>query len=165
MQIRRRLQGKVDPQDLVQEAFLEAHRDFAQFRGTSAAEFAHWLRRILATNLANLVRRYYGTQSRDIRLECQLEMDWDHSSRVLGQEVGAQQSTPSQQAVRREEAVRIADALEALPADYRDVLMMRHLEGLSFPEVARQMGRSVGSVEKLWARGLARLREAFGVVS
>ena len=57
MQIGRRLQGKVDAADLVQETFLAAHRDFLQFRGTTEAELVSWLRRILAARLVDLVRR------------------------------------------------------------------------------------------------------------
>jgi RNA polymerase sigma-70 factor (ECF subfamily) len=49
-----------------------------------------------------------------------------------------------------------------LPADYREVLVLRHLEGLTFPQVAQRMERSLDSVEKLWMRGLARLRQLFG---
>jgi RNA polymerase sigma-70 factor (ECF subfamily) len=165
MQISRRLQGKVDPLDVVQETFLEAHRDFGQFRGGSEKEFARWLRQILATNLANLFRRYYGARCRDVRLERQLVLDLDQSSRALGQAMIAPHSSPSQQAARREQAVLLADALEDLPADYREVIILRHLEGLSFPEVACRMGRTVNSVEKLWARGLTRLRASFGVAT
>src|SRR5579864_9421780 len=69
LQIERNLQGKADPSDLVQETFLEAHRDFAQFRGTTEAELLGWLRRMLASNLANLVRRYKTTKGRNVRLE------------------------------------------------------------------------------------------------
>ena len=74
----------------------------------------------------------------------------------------APQSSPSQQAVRREQGVLLADALDQLPEDYREVLVRRHLEGLPFPEVARRMGRSQDSIEKLWMRGLARLRQIMG---
>jgi RNA polymerase sigma-70 factor (ECF subfamily) len=162
LQIGKRLQGKIDPSDLVQETFLEAHRDFAQFRGNSEVEFVNWLRQILATNLANLVRHYFGTQRRDVRLERELAIDLDESSRVLDRGLAAAQSTPSQQAVRREQAVLLADALERLPQDYREVIILRHLEGLTFPEVARRLGRTLDSVEKLWARGLARLRRSLG---
>jgi RNA polymerase sigma-70 factor (ECF subfamily) len=116
------------------------------------------LRRVLARNLANQVRRYDGTRRRDVRLECQLEGELDHSSRVLDQGLVAPQSSPSQQAARREQAVLLADALERLPEDYREVIILRHLEELTFPEVARRMNRTLDSVEKLWARGLARLR-------
>jgi RNA polymerase sigma-70 factor (ECF subfamily) len=71
-------------------------------------------------------------------------------------------SSPSHQAARREQAVLLADALEKLPEDYREALILRHLEGLTFPEVSQRMGRSLDSVEKLWVRGLAQLRRVMG---
>src|SRR5438309_2896322 len=80
VQIGRRLQGKVDPADVVQETFLGASRDFPKFRGTTEAEFRAWLRQILASLLANLVRHYQGTQRRDIRLERRLTVELDESS-------------------------------------------------------------------------------------
>jgi RNA polymerase sigma-70 factor (ECF subfamily) len=94
-----------------------------------------------------------------------LAVDLDQSSRVLDRGLVAAQSTPSQQASRREQAVLLADALGRLPQDYREVIILRHLEGLTFPEVARRLGRTVDSVEKLWARGLARLRRSLGGAS
>src|SRR3954466_489257 len=72
LQIGRRLQGKVDAADLVQDTFLEAQSHFAEFRGTVEAELVCWLRQILAGLLGNLVRRYFGTQRRDVRLEREL---------------------------------------------------------------------------------------------
>jgi RNA polymerase sigma-70 factor (ECF subfamily) len=162
VQIGQRLQGKVDAEDLVQETFLEAHRNFARFRGVSEPELVRWLRQILAANLADLLRRYLGAQGRDVRLEREIEDAFDRSSVLLDRGLVAQQSSPSHQAARREQAVLLADALEQLPADYREVLVLRHLEGLTFPEVAGRMGRSLDSVEKLWMRGLARLRQVLG---
>jgi RNA polymerase sigma-70 factor (ECF subfamily) len=162
LQVGRRLQGKVDAADLVQETFLEAHRDLRQFRGTTESELVHWLRRILATTLANQVRRYFGTQARDPQLERELAEALDASSRSMDRGLVAPQSSPSQQAVRREQAVLLADALEVLPEDYRQVIVLRQLEGLSFPEVAQHMRRSEDSVKKLWARALARLRQTLG---
>jgi len=162
VQIGHRLQGKVDASDIVQETFLEAHRNFPRFRGTSEGELVRWLRQILAANLADLLRRYLGAQGRDVRLEREIEDAFDRSSVLLDRGLVAQQSSPSQQAARREQAVLLADALDQLPDDYRDVLVLRHLEGLTFPEVARRMGRSLDSVEKLWMRGLARLRQIMG---
>jgi RNA polymerase sigma-70 factor (ECF subfamily) len=163
LRIGRRLQGKVEPLDLVQETFLEAHRDFGQFRGTSEGKLMAWLRQILARNLANLLRGYYGTQRRDVRLERDLAAELDKSSGALDRGLVQHQSTPSQQAARREQAVLLADALGRLPKDYQEVIILRHLEGLSFTEVARRMDRSLDSVEKLWVRGLARLRRSMGV--
>jgi RNA polymerase sigma-70 factor (ECF subfamily) len=80
LQIGRRLQSK---EDLVQETFLEAHRHFALFRGTTEEELLSRLRHILAASLANLVRRYCGTRRRDIRLERELVAELDQSSRLL----------------------------------------------------------------------------------
>ena len=162
LQIGRRLQGKVDAADLVQDTFLEAHRHFAEFRGTVEAELVCWLRQILAGLLANLVRRYFGTQRRDVRLERELAEELDRSSRVLDQSLAAPQSTPSQRAAHREQAVLLADALGQLPDDYREVLILHHLEGLTFPEVAGRMGRTVDSVKNVWARALAQLRRSPG---
>jgi RNA polymerase sigma-70 factor (ECF subfamily) len=164
LQITRRLQGKVDAADLVQETFLKAHRHFGQFRGRTESELVGWLRQILASTLANLVRHYYTAQGRDVRLERELAADLDQSSRVLDRGLLAKQSSPSQRAARREQAVRLADALGRLPEDYREVVILRQLQGMTFPEVARSMSRSVDSVKKLWARALAQLRDSLGDV-
>jgi RNA polymerase sigma-70 factor (ECF subfamily) len=165
VQIGRRLQGKVDADDLVQETFLAAHRSWPLFRGTSEGELVHWLREIFVARLANLVRHYLGTAQRDVRLERDLAAELDQSSRCLDVAFVAPQSSPSQQASRREQAVLLANALQRLPADYREVLILRHLEGLSFPDVATRMERSLDSVKKLWTRALARLRQVLGGAS
>jgi RNA polymerase sigma-70 factor (ECF subfamily) len=158
LQLGRRLQGKVDPSDLVQEAFLAGHRDFAQFRGHTEGELVGWLRQILASALLSLGRRYAGTQRRDVRRERALAAELEQSSQMLDRGLIAEQSTPSEQAARRERAVLLADALGRLSDDHREVMILRHLEGLSFPELAERMGRSVEAVKKLWIRALAQLR-------
>lgn len=165
IEIGRRLQGKVDASDVVQETFLEAHRHFPSFQGHATGQFTKWLRAILATTLANTVRRYLGTQARDLRLEQDLAADLDQSTCALGQMLVDPHSSPSQQAMRGEQTVLVAEAMARLPDDYQTVLVLRHLEGLTFPQVAERMGRSVDSVEKLWLRGLARLKREFGEVA
>jgi RNA polymerase sigma-70 factor (ECF subfamily) len=162
LQIGRRLQGKVDAADLAQETFLQAHDGFARFRGTSEGELVSWLRHILASRLEKLIRHYCGTRRRDVRLERQLVVELDQSSRLLDHGLLASGSTPSQRAVRREQGVLLADALRQLPDDYREVLVLHHLEGLSMPEVARRLGRTLDSVKNVWLRGLARLRHLAG---
>jgi RNA polymerase sigma-70 factor, ECF subfamily len=157
-QLGQRLQGKVDPSDLVQEAFLEAHRDFRQFRGETEAELLAWLRRVLATSLADQLRRHRGTQRRDLRLERQLAAALDRSSQALERGLAAPDSSPSARAERHEDARRLAEALERLPADYRDVLVLRHFQGLAFPEIARRLDKTLDSVKNVWLRGLSRLR-------
>jgi RNA polymerase sigma-70 factor (ECF subfamily) len=163
LQIGRRLQAKVDAQDLVQEVFLQAHRHLAVFRGTTEAELARWLREILATVLANELRRYLRTKRRDVNLERDLAAEMEHSSRLMDRGLFAKQSSPSQQAARREEAVWLADLLGHLSEDHREVLILRHLEELSFPEIARRMDRSADAVKKLWARALIALRGSLEV--
>ncbi len=162
VQIGRRLQGKVDASDVAQEAFLGAYRDFHQFRGGSETELLGWLRSILASLLANLVRHYHGAQRRDVRLERQLELELDQSSQALDRGLAAQGSSPSHQAVRREQSVVLAEALGRLPGDLRELLILRHLEGLTFPQVAERTGRTVDSLKKQWPRALAALRRAMG---
>jgi RNA polymerase sigma-70 factor, ECF subfamily len=154
-----RLQAKIDASDLVQDTMLEAHKNFPQFRGVTEAEFTAWLRQIMAGILCGLLRKYFGTQKRDIRLERTLCENLDNSSMLLGKGLIDLHSSPSQQAARREQAVLLADALENMPNDYREVLVLRHVEGLTFPDIARRMERTQDSVEKLWVRGLARLRK------
>jgi RNA polymerase sigma-70 factor (ECF subfamily) len=163
LQIGRRLQGKVDASDLVQETFLSAHFHFDQFQGATEKELIAWLRQVLASRVGDLLRRYCGSQRRDVRLERELAGELDQSSRVLDLGLLAKQSSPSQQAARREQAVLLANALGRLPEDYREVIILHHLEDLSFPEVARRMGRTVNSVKNLWIRALTRLRRTLGV--
>ncbi|MGP0068697.1 MAG: sigma-70 family RNA polymerase sigma factor [Isosphaeraceae bacterium] len=158
IQVGRRLGRKVDAEDLLQEIGLEVHRKIAMFRGSSEREFLTWLRRIIGSILANQIRHFLGTRCRDLRLERGLVEELDHSSVALSARLVAPQSTPSQQAVRREQAVILSDALQGLPEDYRDVIILRHLEGLSFPDVARRMGRTEDSVKNVWLRALGRLR-------
>ena len=165
VQIGRRLQGKVDAGDLVQETVLDAHRQIRQFRGTSEAELVAWLRRILAGQMALVLRRFLGTKGRDVKLERELAAQIDQSSQVLDRGLLATYSTPSQHASRREQAVLLAEALARLPEDYREVIILRHLESLTFGEVAERMNRSENSVQKLWVRALANLRRLLEGVS
>jgi RNA polymerase sigma-70 factor (ECF subfamily) len=162
VQIGPRLQGKADEHDLVQETFLIAHREFANFRGRTEAALLAWLRTILASRLAKLIRQYCGTDRRDIDLEVELSAGLDRSSAEIDARFGRGHDTPSAVARRRESAVIVADGLAGLPPDYREVLVLRHLEELTFPEIAARMGRSVDSVQKLWTRALPRLREVIG---
>jgi RNA polymerase sigma-70 factor (ECF subfamily) len=161
-QVHKRLQAKADASDIVQETFLAAGRQIAGFRGSTGAQFAAWLRQILAGLLANHVRHYMGTRQRDARLEQALARELDNTSGVLDRGLVAADNSPSRQVARRESIVELSNALASLPDDYRQVIILRHLEGLPFAAVAEQMGRSVASVQNLWVRALARLRKSIG---
>jgi RNA polymerase sigma-70 factor, ECF subfamily len=154
-----RFRAKFDPSDVAQQALLEAVRAFPQFRGATEPEFIAWLRQILAHALAHEVRRYAGTQKRDLDREVSFERELGQTSQRLGDVLAATGTSPSRQVARREQEVLLAAVLDRLPADYREVVILRHLEGLSHEAVARRMGRQPGAVRMLWVRALARLRE------
>lgn len=158
IQIGRRLQSKADPLDVVQEAYLDAHRQLPNFRGQTLDEFGSWLRKILAGHLAQLVRRYLGSDARDVRLELSIEQELDSSSNP-NPGLASECSSPSESLRRHEEFARLAQMIERLPADYRDVIILRQIEGLAFAEIAQRMERSLDSIQKLWVRGLQKLRE------
>ena len=155
LQIDPRFRGQIDPADLVQQTLLKAHERRRQFRGTSEAEFAAWLRAILANHLADAVRRLgRGEGDRERSLEAALE----HSSARLGQWLAAEQSSPSQRAMHQEQLLGMAEALAQLPDDQRLALEMRHLQDLPVTEISRLMGRSPASVAGLLRRGLKAIR-------
>jgi RNA polymerase sigma-70 factor (ECF subfamily) len=160
-QLGRQLRTKCDTSDLVQQTLLEAHRDFAAFQGSHEAELLAWLRRILAHNLFNEARRFTAQQrdaAREISLE-QMQASVEHSSLALGHCLAADTPSPSQLAVQRENAVRLADALARLPIDYQTVLLLRVFEELPAEEVAQRMDRTAGAVRMLQMRALTALRE------
>jgi RNA polymerase sigma-70 factor (ECF subfamily) len=157
LHIDRQLQAKMDPSDLVQETCLEASCHLTSFRGTSEPELLAWLRAIMANRGAKFVRRYTATKRRNVRLEQTFEADLDYSAQAVAKLL-APISTPSQAAVRREQAVILADKLAELPDDYRQAIILHHFEGHSIAEVARQMNRSPESTNSLLARALIKLR-------
>jgi RNA polymerase sigma-70 factor (ECF subfamily) len=161
-QIGRRLRVKVDVEDLLQEVSLEAYRDIGKFRGSTEGEFLCWLRRILDTILLNQVRHYFGTRRRNLRRERRLALDADDSMRDLARDPVAPDTSPTQRALKRERAARLAEAIETLPVRYREVIVLRHIEGLSFPEIARRMDRTEDSVKNMWVRALRHLRGLLG---
>ena len=159
-QIDATLRVRVDPSDLVQEVLKNAFLGFDQFAGRTEAELTQWLRKILVRQLADEVKRHQS-QKRDVRREVSLEAI-DRSVVEMEAMLVAGISSPSSQAARRERAVLLAEALEQLPADYREVIILRHLERVDFAEIARRMNRSAGAVRMLWVRALEKLRAALG---
>ena len=159
-QLNDRLRRRMNPSDLVQEAMLAAHRDFAQFRGGSEREFVAWLRQILIHCLYHAIETHVKAKARDVRREVSLEnIDATMNRSVAGfaaliADPGPSPSAPAQQ---REQLVAVANRLARLPAAYREVIILRGLQGLSFEEVAKQMDRNCGAVRMLWLRALDRL--------
>jgi RNA polymerase sigma-70 factor (ECF subfamily) len=153
----RRLQGKYDDSDLVQETLLLVQRDLPGFRGTTEAELLAWLRCIMASVSAKHIR-HFSRRRRDASVECQIEDELNQSSQAVERVLIAPDTSPSERSVKRERAVILSRALTQLPPDYREALIMHRLEGLTMAETAARMGRSVDSIQKLLARGLVELR-------
>ncbi len=109
--------------------------------------------------LAHEVRQYRGTYKRDLDREVSIERSLARSSRQLNAVLTSATTTPSQQAVQQEQQVALADMLNELPADYREVIVLRNLEELSHSEVAQRMGRTEALSACCGWRALQELRE------
>jgi len=153
-----RLQGKLDLSGVVQQTLLEAHQATAQLHGRSSEEKAAWLRRALANNLADQIRRLRSGK-RDVNRERGLEDALEQSSDRVQAWLAAEQSSPSTQASRHEQALRLAEALGQLPENQRRAVELRHLKGLSLAEIAGELACSKPAVVGLLHRGVQKLRE------
>jgi RNA polymerase sigma-70 factor, ECF subfamily len=163
-QIDKRLQPRVSPSDVVQETMLRAHKNFGQFRGNTEQELLAWLRQILVNNLAKFVEQHMLARRRDVRREVSIERlgaALEQSTIQLAALLPDAEKSPSLAVEQREEAVVLADRLSQLPDDYREVLVLRNLQGLAFEDVAARIERSVGATRMLWLRAIEKLRAAY----
>src|SRR5262249_26761982 len=160
-QLSGRLAARAGASDVVQEAFLEAHRDFHQFQGHEVHELVAWLERILERTIAKTIRRHVQVQKRAIGREQIMKAAGGDDS-ATRPELDAGQSTPSNQLMRAEEEKRLAEALTWLPPDQREAVPLRHLEGRPLAEIAQRLGRSPAAAAGLIKRGLQALRRHLG---
>jgi RNA polymerase sigma-70 factor (ECF subfamily) len=159
LQLDPRRRGQLDSSDIVQQTLLKAHRKWDQFRGTTEAERAAWLRAILAHELADAARTLDRRgEDRWQSLESALEA----SSARLEHWLAADGSSPSDRAMRQERLLRLTEALTRLPDDQRVALELHHLQDLPVVAVGRQMNRSPAAVAGLLRRGLKTLRDCLG---
>jgi RNA polymerase sigma-70 factor (ECF subfamily) len=161
-QMEHNLRARVSPSDVLQETFFEAHRDFGQFRGASTPEFLAWLRKILVNNLCRVVEQHLLAEKRDVRREVSMERlatALEQSTARLEAILPDPGTSPSGSLERREREIALADQLALLPADYRDVIVLRHVESLPFEDIGQRMGRTSGAVRMLWLRAVKSLRE------
>jgi RNA polymerase sigma-70 factor, ECF subfamily len=161
-QLHGRLRARVNPSDLVQETFLQASCHFDDFYGESEQELLGWLRTILQRSFLRIVRRQVLARKRTILREVALQgQARDSSGTPFGftRPLVSPGSSPSSPIRRREQISVLMERLGRLPPGLREVLVLRNLEGLPFPEVARRMGRTPGAVRVLWLRALDRLRQ------
>jgi RNA polymerase sigma-70 factor, ECF subfamily len=159
MQVETHLQAKIDASDIVQQTMLEAHRGAERFQGTTEQELRAWLRRILAHNLADEVRRF-RREKRNAGLEQSLEAKLAESSVGLERCLAGNFSSPDNRAIRSEQLAQLASAIDSLPDDQRTAVSLHYLQGQTAAEIGRAMNKTEIAVAGLLRRGLKRLRES-----
>ncbi len=153
------LRAKIGPSDIVQETMLKAQRSFEGFAGSTDGELRAWLRAILLNTVRDMARRYRAGSKRDIHRERELYalLDDQADGPVL-----LQGESPSQVLMATEQAQALRAAIRQLPADYRQVVLLRNIERLQFNEIGEIMQRSGEASRKLWLRAIDRLRGLLG---
>jgi RNA polymerase sigma-70 factor (ECF subfamily) len=157
----RRLQGRFDPSDVIQDAHIEAMARLPEYLRESNLPFFLWLRLIVGQRLTLLHRRHLGAQARDAGREVRLYHGAlpEPSSAALAARLLGHLTQPSAAAVRAERKIRIQTALNAMDSLDREVLALRHFEQLSNDEAAQALGLSKSTASKRYVRALSRLRE------
>jgi RNA polymerase sigma-70 factor (ECF subfamily) len=152
------LRNPQDAEEVTQDAFIRAHKGLSNFRGDSA--FSTWLYQI-ATNLARNRYWYWWRRKRDksISLDAPLGND---STTTLAEILPAEVDTPDDITVNREFVARISGGMERLGAKHREILILRNVKNLSYEEISKILGISVGTVKSRIARARESLRSKLG---
>ncbi len=153
--LRTAARASVDISDVIQETNLKACRGFPEFDGSDEPQLVAWLRRILVNLVLNLRKKRGALVHRPESLEALLE----RASEAVHKALAAPGSSPSTQASRREQAVLVANALESLPPDYKQVLVLRYLDNVPHEEIGRLMSRSEQASRMLLMRAARALEE------
>lgn len=152
------MRGKMDASDIVQQTLLDAHRDFEDFRGQTYQEWLAWLRQILNHNACDAAHHYRVAAKRAVWREVPLNGNRGDDSQSPGFEPPSPGDSPSQIAIHNERELLLAEAIDQLPEDYREVIIMRNIQRLSFAEVAEQLGRTRPAAQMLWMRAIQNLK-------
>ncbi len=150
--------SRIEASDIVQETLLEACKQRGQFRGQSDGELAAWLKQMLIHNLADALRGRERAK-RDVRREQSIEAAIEDSFCRTDGWLAAHDPSPSEQAIRIEQLLQLAEALARLPEEQRDAVVLHHLQGWPLAQIAAHLARSEASIAGLLRRGLKKLRE------
>jgi RNA polymerase sigma-70 factor, ECF subfamily len=161
LRLDRRLQGRIDPSDVIQEAQVEAARRLGEYLANPTMPFFLWLRLITGQKLTQLHRQHLGTQMRDAGREVSLFRQHlpEATSAALADHLLGRLTDPPSAAVRAEVKVRLQEALNCMDAADREVLTLRHFEQLSTAEAAAELGISEEAAKKRHLRAVKRLRD------
>jgi RNA polymerase sigma-70 factor (ECF subfamily) len=158
-----RLAGRLDPSDVVQDAFLEASERYDDYRRNSTLTPYLWLRFLTLQRLQVLYRRHLHTLKRAAGREAVMP-ELEVSSVVLAQWLADPGTSPSGSAERRELQAQLREALDALTPQDREVLTLRHFEQLNHDEAAEVLGITRAAASRRYYRALDRLREVLAPV-
>jgi RNA polymerase sigma-70 factor (ECF subfamily) len=156
-----RLASRVAPDDVLQETFLDVARRIGEYLADPAVPFYVWLRFLTVQRMLMVQRAHLGAQMRDVSQEVSLPdggVPFASADSMAGQLVG-HLTSPSQAAIRHELQDRLRAALAAMDPLDREVLALRHFEGLGNNEVAEALGITKDAASKRHVRALKRLRE------
>jgi RNA polymerase sigma-70 factor, ECF subfamily len=161
LRLDRRLQSRVDPSDVIQEACLDAARRLPEYRNNPTMPFFLWLRLLAGQRLVDEHRKHLGAAARDVSREISLYRGAlpETSSAALAAHLLGRLTTPSQAAIRAERKIRLQEALNSLDPIDREVLALRHFEELSNAEAAAVLGLDKSAASKRYARALIRLKD------
>jgi RNA polymerase sigma-70 factor (ECF subfamily) len=156
-----RLRGRIDPGDVIQDAFLEACGRLEEYLRQPSMPFYLWVRFITIQRLNALYREHLGAQKRDARREVALyrSPSGEASTEALAAQLLGTLSTPSQTVSRAELRARLRETLAGMDACDRDVIALRHFEELANAEVAAVLGIDESAASKRYVRAMARLRQ------
>lgn len=162
LRLDRRLQGRVDPSDVLQEAFLNYSRRISEYADHRPDYFFVWLRTVAVQTLIDLHREHLGAQKREADQEVSLFRGAlpQASTDSLAQHLLGRLTSPSNAAVRAELQVRLQEVINSLEPLDREILVLRHFEELSNGEAAAALGLSKTAASNRYIRALDRLREA-----
>ncbi len=160
----RRLQGRIDPSDVLQDAYLDYARRFAEWAARPTLPFFLWLRLLTGQKLVDLHRRHLGAQMRDAGQEVSLYRGAlpQASSASLAAQLLGRLTSASQAAVRAETQVRVQEALNGMEPIDREILTLRHFEMLTNEEAAEVLGLRKSAASNRYIRALKRLKDALG---
>jgi RNA polymerase sigma-70 factor (ECF subfamily) len=161
LRLSRRLQGRVDDSDVVQEALLTISGRLHEYTADPKLPFYLWLRHMTGLKLAEIHRRHLGAQLRDADREVTLHRGGlpEADSVSLAAHLLGQLTTPSQAAIKAETRLIVQDALNNMDPTDREVLALKHFEQLSTSEIAEVLGMSKAGAGSRYLRAIKRLRE------
>ena len=161
LRLSRRLQGRVDDSDVLQESFLEISKKLPEYVQQPTLPFFLWLRHMTGLKLSEVHRRHLGTQMRDADREVSLHRGGlpEADSVSLAAQLLGKLTTPSQAAIKAEQRIYVQEALNSMDPIDREVLALKHFEQLSTAEIAEVLGLSKAGAGSRYLRAIKRLRE------